>query len=57
MNIYQRELVFIACWILLLTDEIVLYNQWRPKVFFEFEIIINLLVSSFRFILICVLRV
>ena len=30
--------------------EIFLYKLWRPKDFFQFEIIINVLVSSFRFI-------
>ena len=30
--------------------EIFLYKPWKPKGFFQFEIIINILVSSFRFI-------
>ena len=30
--------------------EIFMYKQWRPKGFFQFKIIINVLVSSFRFI-------
>ena len=30
--------------------EICLYKPWRPKEFFQFEIIINVLVGSFRFI-------
>ena len=30
--------------------EIFLYKQWRPKGFFQFEFIISVLVSSFRFL-------
>ena len=37
--------------------EICLYTPWRTKVFFQFEIIINVLVSYFRFILIPILWV
>ena len=37
--------------------EIFLCKPWRPKGFFQFEIIINVLVSSFCFIYIPMLRV
>ena len=33
-----------------LHSEIFLHKPWRPKGYFQFEIIINVLVSSFRFI-------
>ena len=32
------------------SSEIFLYKPWRPKDFIQFEIVINVLVSSFRFI-------
>ena len=30
--------------------ELFLFKPWEPKVFFQFEIIINILISSFWFI-------
>ena len=30
--------------------ELFLYKQWRPRFFFQFEVIINVLVSSFQYV-------
>ena len=42
----------LRCWpnINLYNTELILYKPWRSKGLFQFEIIINVLVSSFRFI-------
>ena len=42
--------VAIAVHINLYNAQIFLYKSWRPKGFFHFDIIINVLVSSFCFI-------
>ena len=39
------------CWTCLnYSAELFVYKQWRPNIFFQFEIIINVLVFSFLFI-------